>query len=256
MPPTGKAQLTAVETEILKLWVKANADFKRKVIDLPATDSLRILAAAYLHSKAPQEKKYDFAFANEETIKKLNNDYRTILNVANESPALEVNLYNKNQYSQKQLEELTDIKKQIVSLNLNKLGVKDADLKIVSKFENLERLDLNFTDITAQGISNLNGLKKLEILTLSGVKLNEKDLLASLKQLPALKTVTVWESGITPSQISSLQKAYGKINFIVGFKDDGKNPLKLNPPIVKNNSLVFNSSTSVSACSPDKRCGD
>ena len=70
----------------------------------------------------------------------------------------------------KQLEELNEIKEQVISLNLNKLPVKDEDLKTVSRFKNLRRLDLNFTNITARGLDALASLKFLQTLSLSGTK--------------------------------------------------------------------------------------
>jgi uncharacterized membrane protein len=40
MPPAGKPQLTDEEIALLHLWIKDNADFKKKVIELPIKDSL------------------------------------------------------------------------------------------------------------------------------------------------------------------------------------------------------------------------
>lgn len=114
MPPIGKTQLTTQEVTLLSLWVKENAVFNKKVMALPATDSLRIMAAARLKPVVKEEEIYDFAAADEETIKKLNNDYRTVSEIARESPALSVNIYNRSAFNAKQLDELNDVKKQIV----------------------------------------------------------------------------------------------------------------------------------------------
>ena len=123
--------------------------FKKKVIDLPPTDSLRLMASA-LFKPAEQVDEFDFDAADEETVKGLNNDYRTVAPLAKESPALAVNLYNKATFTPDKLAELSPSKEQIVYLNLNKMPVKDADLKQISEFENLQKLDLNFTDITGK----------------------------------------------------------------------------------------------------------
>lgn len=239
MPPTGKAQLTAEETMLLALWVKENSDFKKKIIDLPANDSLRILASARLKPAASNEDAYDFAAADEETVKKLNNDYRTVATLAKESPALSVNIYNRNAFNANQLDELNEVSKQIVSLNLNKMPVKDEDLKRISKFENLRKLDLNFTDVTGKGLKELASLKHLHSLALTGTKVNFKDLQSQIPAFKSLKTISLWETEITQPEIAQLQKANRNITFIGGFKDDGKDPLKLNPPQVKNSSTIF-----------------
>lgn len=238
MPPTGKAQLTLQEISLLTLWVKKNADFKKKLTELPATDSLRMIATAYL-KPVEQEIEYNFDAADEETVAGLNSDYRTILPLARESPALAVNIYNSATYNVKQLDELGEIKKQVISLNLNKMPVKDADLKSITQFENLRRLDLNFTDVTANGLKTLSSLKHLENLTLSGTKVNFNDLKALLPSLKPLKTIAVWDTKLTAADVQNLQNANKSIEIIGGFKDDGKSPLKLNPPQVKNSSTIF-----------------
>ncbi|GAB3908750.1 chitobiase/beta-hexosaminidase C-terminal domain-containing protein [Larkinella knui] len=239
MPPTGKTQLTSDEITLLALWVKSKPDFKKKVVDLPPTDSLRRIAAVLFKPAEQTEEVYDFDAADEETVKKLNNDYRTVAYLAKESPALAVNLYNRSIYSVEKLQELSEIKQQVVSLNLNKMPVKDADLKTVAQFENLQKLDLNFTDISGQGLKELAGLKHLNSLTLSGTKVTYADLQKQIGDFKSLKTVSLWETKLTIPEIQQLQKANKNIAFIAGFKDDGKDPITLNPPQVKNSSMIF-----------------
>ncbi|MFC5411084.1 c-type cytochrome domain-containing protein [Larkinella bovis] len=242
MPPKGKTQLTADEITLLALWVKSRPDFKKKLIDLPPSDSLRWMASARFKPTEGGEDMFDFAAADEETVQKLNNDYRTIAPLAKESPALAVNLYNRSTYSAEKLEELSEIRKQVVSLNLNKLPVKDADLKAVAQFENLQKLDLNFTDITGKGLAHLTHLQHLKSLTLSGTKVTFADLQNLIREVKSLRTVSLWETPVTVAQIQQLQKANQNMAFLAGFKDDGKNPLTLNPPEVKNPSMVFTQS--------------
>jgi uncharacterized membrane protein len=237
MPPAGKPQLTADELNLLYLWIEENADFKKKVIDLPATDSLRVIASNYLKPAEETEEQYDFAAADDKLIKKLNNNYRAIYPMAQESPALSVNIYNKKTYQPKVLEELSGIKKQVVSLDLNKMPVKDAELKTIAQFENLRTLNLNFTDITGATLKDLAPLKYLRSLSLAGARLNP----ALVKQIGLLKSLTkiaLWDTGLSGDEIAELQKSNKKIDFIKGFKDDGK-PIKLNVPQVKNTNFVF-----------------
>lgn len=238
MPPSGKAQLTLQEISLLTLWVKQKADFNKKLNDLPVSDSLRVLAAAFLQPHS-QEEEYDFPAADEDQVKALNTDYRTILPLARESPALAVNIYNASAYNVKQLDELEAIRKQVISLNLNKMPVKDADVKSIAKFENLRKLDLNFTDVSAAGLKELAGLKHLQNLTLSGTKLDLKDLQGLLPQLKSVKTVAVWDTKLSAADVQQLQQANKAMDIIGGFKDDGKNPLKLNPPQMRNVSPIF-----------------
>jgi len=243
MPPTGKAQLTADEIQLLTLWVKENSGFTKKVVDLPANDPLRLLATAKLIPATKSDEAYDFDEVDEETVKKLNNDYRTVAPLAKESPALSVNIYNRSAFNSKQLDELDAVRIQVVSLNLNKMPVKDEDLKRISKFENLRKLDLNFTDVTGKGLKELTGLKHLQSLTLSGTKVNYKDLQSQISSFRKLRTVSLWDTEISVAELAQLQKSHANISFIGGFRDDGKDPLKLNPPQIKNGATVFSQAT-------------
>jgi uncharacterized membrane protein/mono/diheme cytochrome c family protein len=252
MPPTGKTQLTDNEITLLALWVKSKPDSRKKVIDLPPTDSLRRIAATLLKPAERQEVVYEFDAADEETVQKLNNDYRTIAPLARESPALAVNLYNRNTYSVDKLKELSDVKQQVVSLTLNKLPVKDTDLKTIAQFENLQKLDLNFTDITGKTLNELAALKHLNTLTLSGTKVAYADLQKQIGDFKSLKTVSLWETRLSVSEIQQLQKANRNIAFIAGFKDDGKDPITLNPPQIKNSSVIFDKPTALQLKHPIK----
>ncbi|MDP9048192.1 MAG: chitobiase/beta-hexosaminidase C-terminal domain-containing protein [Bacteroidota bacterium] len=237
MPPANKPQLTADEMKLLYLWIKENAELNKKVTDLPKNDSLRVLASSYLKPAEETEEHYDFAAADEKLIKKLNNNYRAIYPFASESPALGVNIYNRSLYSIKVLTDLSGIKKQVVSLDLNKMPVKDADLKIIAGFENLRTLNLNFTDVTGSGLNDLVSLKYLASLSLAGAKL-DPNAIKGISKLKSLKKIALWDTGLSETELAGLQKTNKNIEFIKSFKDDGK-AIKLNVPQVKNASFVF-----------------
>lgn len=239
MPPIGKPQLSDDELQLLSWWVKEKASFTKKVVDLASTDSLRILSTKLLASSGPKEEEFDFQEADEKTIQKLSNEYRTIMLFAKDSPALSVNFFNKAQYKAPKLEELKEIKEQIVTLSLAKMPVQNADLAFVKIFEHLHTLNLNFTDISEVGLKELAGMKELMVLSISGTKLKAAGLASALKAIPNLKKVYVWDAGLSREDIQILQKQLKGIQVVGGFQDDGSNPLKLNPPQVKNPSTIF-----------------
>ena len=237
MPPAGKTQLTAAEMKLLYLWVKGNTGFNKKVTDLPSNDSLRINAASFLKPAESTEEKYDFSAADDKIIKKLNNNYRGIYPLSAGSPALAVVIYNKAAYTPKVLTDLSAIKKQIVSLDLHKMPVKDQELKIIAQFENLRALDLNYTDITGRTLKDLASLKYLRTLSVAGTKLT----LHAFEQLNTFKSLnelTLWNTGLTSTDILQLKKTYKKIQFTEGYKDDGK-IIKIIPPQIKNTQFIF-----------------
>ncbi len=252
MPPVGKTQLSAQEITLLSLWVKAKGDFTKKVSDLPANDSLRLMASALLAPVEQPQETFDFSAADEETIQKLTTEFRSIAPLARESPALAVNFFNKSAYTAQKLQELSEIKEQVVFLNLAKMPVRDADVTQIKSFRNLQKLDLNFTDITGKGLKELTALTQLKSLSVSGTKISFKDLQAVLPDFKNLNTMVVWNTGLTISEIRQLQKTHKGIRFIEGFKDDGSNPIKLNPPQIKNSSTIFNEPLLVQLSHPVK----
>src|SRR5690606_38076921 len=129
------------------------------VADLSPDDTLRQIAQRIFSEAEMAE--YDFEEADPSTIKKLNTENRIVVSEALGSPALAVNFFNSNFFDPAQLQELAAIKKQIVTLDLSKMLVTDADIKTISEFENLRRLNLSFTGITG---ATLPELKKLQFL--------------------------------------------------------------------------------------------
>lgn len=242
MPPAGKAQLTANELDLLKLWVREDVKFNQRVTALPAGDSLRILASEFLKTQKTEEDLFHFAAADEQTVKKLNTNYRVVSALSNESPALTVNIYNREAYTPQTLADLRDVRHQIVSLDLSKMPVKNEDLKNIAGFENLRRLNLNFTDITGKGLAVLQSLNHLTSLSLSGTNVQYADLQQYLPSFKSLNTLAVWETQLSTSEIGQLQQSNKHIQFLAGFKDDGLHPIKLNTPRLKNKEVVFGDS--------------
>ncbi len=251
MPPSGKPQLSPEEVRILFQWIKDRPDFKKRVMDLPENDSLRILAAVRLKPVDKVEDEYDFAAADEETIKDLNNFYRMVSPVSRESPALAVSFFSKSAYNSKSLEELSEIKEQIVSLRLSRMPVKDDDLDFISKLKELRKLDLNFTDINGSGLQDLSSLKKLQVLSLSGTKIKLQQLLP-LTSNKNLRELSVWNTLLTENDILQLKKANSSLDIITGFKDDGSTLIQLSKPSLKNSSRVFMSQTNLQIIHPRK----
>jgi hypothetical protein len=115
--------------------------------------------------------------------------------------------------------------------------VKDVELKTIAQFENLRSLNLDFTEITGSALNTLASLKYLRSLSLAGDKLSPQAL-TSLHSFKSLKEVTIWNTGLNTAEIAKLQSANKNIDFIQGFKDNGK-PMRLIPPQVKNTAFVF-----------------
>jgi uncharacterized membrane protein len=235
MPPQGKTQLTDEEIEILTLWIRKGADFKVKAINLPATDTLRQLAEhMFIPSGDPG---YDFAAADQEEVKKLNTANRIVTEESLHSPALTVSFFNSQLYEPAQLKDLAAIKKQIVSLDLSKMPVKDDDMKIIGGMENLRVLNLSFTSITGASLGELKGLKFLHSLSLAGTQVTAEQL-KSLAALPKLKNVYAWNIPADATAMDKIRSDLKNIYFDTGFKGDTI-VLKLSPPAIQNEAMII-----------------
>lgn len=236
MPPTGKPQLTEQETQILYSWIKSGANFKTKVIDLAATDTLRLIANAIFNTIETDD--YDFAAADDKKVKNLNTNYRIVAPLAKGSPALGAEFFSAQSYLPEQLKELLTVKEQVVSLSLNKMPVKDEELKTISQFSNLRKLNLSFTNITGTTLNELSKLKELRQLSLSGTTIKKEDIL-KLSSLKKLSHLFIWNTALTEIDIAALKNEMKDIAFEKGFKGD-TTILKLNAPILLNEEQIIN----------------
>jgi uncharacterized membrane protein len=241
MPPKGKPQLTESEIEILYHWIKNGALFDQKVAELPEKDTLRALAAG-LFTKV-EEDVYAFAAADEKTIQKLNNNYRAVYSVALKSPALSVDFFGIAAFQSEALRALEAVKTQIVSLNLNRMPVKDEDLKIIGQFTNLRKLNLSSTQITGATLGELKNLKALRKLSLSGTAVNPADLVV-LRELPELSALYLWNTGVSEQDFPALKKQLPRVHLESGYKGDTV-VAQLNAAIIEGEAQVFRTFTKV-----------
>jgi len=241
MPPKGKAPLSPEEITILNLWIRQGASFTAHISDLPANDTLRILAEARL--KPATAPSYPFKAADEKIIQSLSSDYRAVYPLSLNSPALGVAFYGIAAYKSEDLKALQVIQDQIVELNLAKMPLSDADLSTIAMFRNLRKLNLAGTGLKGASLSSLGGLKTLQELVLSGTAV-EAAQLAVLAELPALRQVFVWNTPIARQELEQLKQRYPHLRFESGFTGEGV-VAKLNAPIIESEAQVFSNFTRV-----------
>jgi uncharacterized membrane protein len=233
MPPQGKPQLTEDDISILSNWIKSGADFKVKVVDLASNSALRKIAERIFSTIETDE--YDFAAADERKVQSLNNNYRIVYPLAKNSPALGAEFFSASQFKPESLKDLLEVKQQLVSLSLDKMPVKDEDLKTISQFSQLRKLKLSFTEITGATINELSALKELKQLSLSGTPI-KAGALKNLSSLTQLTKLFLWNTGLKENEIKQLQNK----NLVIetGFRSDTIT-LKLTPPILENEEQVI-----------------
>ena len=236
MPPKEKQQLTDREMAILYNWIQRGANFKIKVTGLEPTDTLRSMAENMFSSSDEQED-YDFAAANEKTIRQLNTNYRAVYPLAKESPGIAVDFFGASFFKPEQLKDLLEIKTQLVSLNLDKMPVADNDLQTIGQFTNLRSLNLSFSKITGNGLASLDKLSHLKNISLTNTSLKKEDIqkLVSLKEL---HHIYIWNSGVSFADASDIRKKYPSLDIETGMRTDTMF-LKINPPIIQNEAQVI-----------------
>lgn len=244
MPPDGKPQLSLFEISLLEAWIQSGADFEKKLNAFDEGDTLKTLATSYINSRPAldAEKEYAFKAASVEMIEKMNTPYRSVSSLYINSPALQADFFVKQSFKLNSLEELKDVKDQLVVLNLSKMPVTDADLKIIRQFTNLERLNLNFTLVKGEGLSQLESLTKLQSISLVGTSVT-REALNTFLSLPALNEVFIWNTAINESEIAGLKKSFPKIVFVnTLFNDDRmlalSKPMLVNEGIIKRGDLL------------------
>lgn len=229
MPPDGKAQLAETEVDLIRTWIQAGADFKSKIVDLKPGDSLRIMAFAMMaNEETTKERVYDFAAASEDVIAKLNSPFLSLAPLYRNSPALRADFFLKDAFSVDALENLKGVNVQLVELNLSRMPVADKELYIIKQFSNLEKLNLNFTQVSSD-LKPLNSLTHLKSLSLSGTSVTT-EALAELS-LPALRELFVWNTSISETDRASINTKYPNVSIVWTTLTDNQ-PIKLSMPLL------------------------
>lgn len=241
MPPKEKLQLTAAEIQLIQAWIQAGADLKKQLKDLQPADTLfkivnNTLQQQQATSTKPQA--YPFNFASEKKIKTLNHPFRAVYPIAVGSPALHAEIFVRQAYQPSFLQELTAVQEQLVSLNLTNMPIRDEDLKTIAKFQHLEKLILNGTDVTGVNLSALKSLQNLSSLGLSNTSIDKTNIQV-VKDFPALHHVYVWNTKISLEDLKILQKELPEIKFNEGYITKDTEVLQLSPPLLKNKSTVL-----------------
>src|SRR6188768_568011 len=239
MPPKGKPQLSQDQIDLLFAWIQSGADMKKTMRDYADDDTVKILAAKFIHlPKEETEKNYSFAAASASTIQKLRGPFCSVFPLSQKSPALQADFFVREKFDRKKLEELVKVKQQLVVLNLGNMPVTDADMKTVRQFINLEKLVLNNSLVTDSALTEIKELKSLRSLSLAGTQI-DKNAGLSFSQFDSLKEVFIWNTKISATEADELQKQDKKIRFDRGYVPDENEMLTLTPPMAKNEEFIL-----------------
>lgn len=247
MPPKGKPQLTQEELLVIQEWIKKDDLFELKYNELESTDTLAVLIEeTYHYDKEPI---YTMDAANEKDILSLNDDYRLVIPLAENSPALYARFLSASHFQPEHFAALAKTNKQIVDLHAGHMPVTDEDLLILENFKNLQVLNLNGTAITDEGLSVLQNLQNLQKLYLAETKVSLEGV-QNLLEVNPVKKVYLWGTGVDSNQMASLRKDYSMTEIIGISNPFGNEVIALNPPQVKPADPFFKTTTTVTVHHP------
>jgi YHS domain-containing protein len=146
-----------------------------------------------------------FTPAQQESINKIGAKGGLVMQLANDSDALVVNLsLGGKQITDAELAEVKAFPK-VAQLNLANTAITDAGLANVAGLAELTHLHLEKTGATDAGLAHLKNLAKLQYLNLYGTAVTDAGL-ANLSGLKELKRVYLWQTKVTDGGVANLKK--------------------------------------------------
>ena len=230
MPPTEKKQLTKEELAIITNWMHLGGDLNKALKDLIKTDSLYLLASQYIAPVTGNNKV-------QPDLSEYNSNYVSVKYTYHGGDKINVNFFQGAFYKTEYLQKLEKIKEQIVTLNMQNIPLQKKDIDIIAGYDNLEKLNLNYTKIKIQDIQSLSGLKKLNSISLAGMNIDNNKLETFVKGT-RLHKIQLWASGLKQKDIAPIIDKYPNIQFVVGDNMDDS-IMKLNKPFIEQDSTII-----------------
>lgn len=211
MPAKGKP-LTEAETEALRRWIDAGADFGdwvgRKGPAAPAAlapDATTPPPAALLQLEQLAQ---GLRTPDARAIERLSTQHGAQVTAVHPgSPLLRVAFRSREaDTGDAAIAALQPLREHISHLYLGGTQAGDAALATVAKLPRLMHLELQRTAVGDAGLRRLAGLRHLRVLNLYGTEVSDRGL-AELEALPSLRHVHLWQSRATRQGAAALQEA-------------------------------------------------
>jgi hypothetical protein len=130
-----------------------------------------------------------------------------VLPVAQNSNYLSVNFVSASKITDKDLQLLLPLKKQLIILKLSNAPVTNAAMPVIGNLAALRKLYLDHTNITDEGLVHLQKLQQLQYLNLVGTPVTINGLKA-LQPLKELKTIYLYQTRISSNDWGAVQKLF------------------------------------------------
>ncbi len=237
MPPKEEPQLTDDEIILLSEWIQSGASAELLFAQMDkSTESYHIIQNTI--SEQNTNRWDHLPEISNKKISNISSNYISIFRLFHQSNALQVIMYPHKEFKPGDVSKLKPIIENIVELSLSGLPLSDADLAIVGKMSNLQRLDLGRTNIEGGSLKQLQSLQKLQEFKIYNSNLNGNTL-EGLRNMAGLETVFAYNSGIQEDELAQLFKNTG-VTIVTEAEQASSFKSVLPPPMIKDKTHFFN----------------
>jgi len=170
MPPEGKPQLTKNELWLINYWINNDLDFTSKVAQFKSNDTLNRLLKNYLVFE-----KISIPFASQSDIGDIKKAGFRVERVVPDQPQLSVK-YLGTDLTKGDLRLLSNIKSQIVELDLSNSNATDKMTTVLKSLKGLKKIRLDNSLITDDALENIKSLTHLEVLNIHNTNITNAGL--------------------------------------------------------------------------------
>ncbi len=228
MPKGEKPPLSADQIAAIEVWINAGAPRSGQIGSLKLSDAQK----AILQKALPKRDDGDdsglpvnsamqalptVAVADGLAVTSLESSGFIVRRIDKTTNLVDVDFSGLKPMTDADLAALARIGPQILSLNLRKAGVTDAQLKTIAQWKNLRELRLQDNAITDAGLAQLSGLTQLEELNLVSTKVSDAAL-TTIAGFKALKTVFLWNTEVTQPGFDRLRAEHKDLTVMGGVK--------------------------------------
>ncbi len=228
MPPKGKPQLTTAQIGLISWWIDQGAPIDKKVADLEKNDEIAGSLLALGGGDTGGEgkamplgvdlSKITAPEPDKNAISELRKLNLIVSPVSKDQNIVEVSAVNAPGFSDAHTALLQKLSDQVVWLKIGSTAVTDKALKDIAGLKNLNKLYLEHTGITDEGIAQLGNLPGLEYLNLIGTKVTDAGI-SKIAGLKGLKSIYLWQSGVSDSGIAELRRLRPDLHVVGGLSE-------------------------------------
>ena len=199
MPPKGRTPITRDQIKLISWWIGSGADFEKQAKEMRQSEEISAILAKLESGQLEDRSLYASLPAARplpgDKVQAWQAKGIKVIPIAADNNMVVINAVNYPQFGDKDLQELLQIKDNIVQLKIGRTAVTDQGMQTAAQFPVLHRLHLEYTEVTDAGLAYLKGVTQLTYINLVGSKVTEKSL-AHLEKIPQLKKAYTFNTAL------------------------------------------------------------